>query len=267
MTDHLRSLAVIIKYLAHRLAVFMFFLAAIGLTGATILAAAGVLPWVQFTAFFGGTAYVNAGQIAQIGITVLSVLLCFYLPANLRIMKLENSHRRFDIGMEDVARAYAVAHASDRKNVFRLSSEFDAVRERLNYMRTHPELETFEPGVLEAAAQMSFISHELADIYSDDKVERAHTFLKQRQQEVEAFNARIERAKLIVQEIKYWTHEVELEETLAANQLQKLREEVQDLLPDLMISDDIVRPDGTVVAIPKAPNSDKPRPRGRARLP
>ncbi len=50
-------------------------------------------------------------------------------------MALENSHRRFSPGMQDVARAHAAAHAADRTGVFQLSSEFDALRERLAYLR------------------------------------------------------------------------------------------------------------------------------------
>ncbi|SLN11443.1 hypothetical protein ROG8370_00218 [Roseovarius gaetbuli] len=57
--------------------------------------------------------------------------MCFCLPANYRIMALENSHRRISPGMQDVARA----HAADRTGVFQLSSEFDAERERLAYLR------------------------------------------------------------------------------------------------------------------------------------
>jgi len=66
-----------------------------------------------------------------------------------------------------------------------MSSEFDAVRERLAYLRDHPDLDSLEPQVLELAAQMSHQSRELSDIYNDEKVTRAKTFLKQRQEEAE----------------------------------------------------------------------------------
>ncbi len=100
-------------------------------------------------------------------------MLCFFLPSNARIMRLENSHRRFSIGMRDVAQAYHFAHAADREGIFQMSSEFDAVRECLAYLRDHPDLESLEPALLEAAAQMSHISRELADVYADEKVARA----------------------------------------------------------------------------------------------
>jgi len=142
--------------------------------------------------------------------------------------------------------------AADRDGMFQLSSEFDAVRERLAYLREHPDLENLEPQLLEVAAQMSHISRELAEVYATDKVERARAFLKQRQEEVASFNERLARAKEITNELKHWVHEVELEESVAASQLQRLQDELHDILPELG-HEQIARPDGTVIEIsPKA---------------
>ena len=135
--------------------------------------------------------------------------------------------------MQDVTRAYALAHAADREGVFQLSAEFDAVRERLTYMRNHPDLLGLEPEVLEVAAQMSFVSHELAEAYSDDRVKRARGFLEQRQQEVESVNTRIEMAKKINSEIRRWVDAVEMEESMAESQLNRLRDDLRDVLPEL----------------------------------
>ena len=44
-----------------------------------------------------------------------------------------------------VARAYRHAHAADRAGVFALSSEFDAMRARLEHLRKHPDLSHLEP--------------------------------------------------------------------------------------------------------------------------
>ncbi len=254
MSAQITSLWHLTCALFQRLAATLIVLTALGLLAATGAAAFGALPWLEFKAAFGGTTYANAGQIAQIGLTVLAVMLCFYLPANGRIMALETSHRRFGIGMHDIARAYHAAHTADREGVFRLSSEFDAVRERLAYLREHPDLGGLEPDLLEVAAQMSHISQELADIYSEDKVARARAFLRQRQEEVAAFNDRIERAKAISQELRHWAHEVELEESVAASQLSRLREDIRAALPELGI-EDILRADGTengtVIDIPR----------------
>lgn len=250
MTENMRSAVFLVQYILQRLAMAVFVLAALGLCLATGLAAFGVWPWLELQAAFGGTNYDNAGQVAQIGLTVLAVLLCFYLPANARMMALENAHRRFHLNMEDVARAYAAAHAADRAGMFRIQSEFDAVRERLAYMREHPDLETLEPDIMEVAAQMSYISRELAEVYSDDKVDRARAFLKQRQQEVEAFNRRIAHAKQISIKLKQWAQDVEMEESVAISQLERIRDDLREILPELGYRE-VARLDGTVVNIAK----------------
>lgn len=249
MTETIRSVIAVAQYFLNRLAVAVFALAALGLTLATALAAFGVLPWLEFQVSFGGQVYENAGKIAQIGLTVLAVLLCFYLPANARVMALENSHRRFHMNMQDVTQAYAAAHAADRAGMFRIQSEFDAVRERLAYMREHPDLESLEPQIMEVAAQMSYISRELAEIYSDDKVDRARAFLKQRQQEVEQFNKRLDHAKAVGVRLKQWAQEVEMEESVAVSQLERLRDDLRPILPELGY-EEVSDLDGTVVGLP-----------------
>lgn len=248
MTTTLRFAAQLTQSVLQRAAFTVLLVATVALVCATIAASVGALPWIEFSVGFGGEIYQNAGQIAQVGLTVLAVLLCGFLPANARIMALETSHRRFNIGMQDVARAYHAAHAADRAGLFRLSSEFDAVRERLAYLRDHPDLGTLEPDLLEVAAQMSHISRELAQVYSDDRITRARSFLTQRQQEVEVFNARLDQAKQITRDLKHWSHEVELEESVAASQLQRLRDELREVLPELGL-EEILRHDGTVIDI------------------
>ncbi|MHA7849700.1 DNA repair protein [Roseovarius sp.] len=250
MLDRLQTFFILAQTLLQRLAMVVFVIAALTLGALTLLAALGHAPWLEFTVHIGGTPYDQAGHVAQIAITGLAVLLCVYLPSNWRILRLESSHRRFEIGMRDVARAYAMAHAADRDGLFRLSSEFDAVRERLAYLRDHPDLGALEPALLEVAAQMSHISRELAEVYSDDRVARARAFLTQRQQEVEAFNARLEQAKQTCRELKHWTHQVELEESVAVSQLTRLRDELQAILPEMGL-EDTVGPDGRIVDIAK----------------
>ncbi|MRU14412.1 DNA repair protein [Roseovarius sp. A21] len=248
MSDQIKSLFVLIQFLMQRLAVGAFIAAAVGLTAVTAVAAFGAMPWLQFSAEFNGVPYDNAGQIVQVTLTAVAVLLCFFIPMNGRIMRLETSHRRFELGMQDIARAYVAAHGADREGLFQLSSEFDAVRERLAYLRDHPDLGDLEPALLEVAAQMSFISKELAEVYSDEKVNRARAFLTQRQQEIEAFNTRLEKAKQVCQELHHWAHEVELEESVAASQLQRLRDDLRDILPEFG-HEDVARADGTIVSL------------------
>ncbi|MFX0540290.1 DNA repair protein [Roseovarius sp. S4756] len=203
----------------------------------TVMAALGLLPWLEISARIGGTPYAAAGQAFQIGVTALAVMLCFFLPSNARIMQLENSHRRFAINMEDVARAYAAAHAADRAGVFDIHSAFDAVRERLAHLNEHPDLGTLEPAMLEVAAQMSYLSRELAETYLDEKVARARVFLIQRQQEIEAFEARLEKAKLVCQELKHWASRVDLDESVARSQLGRLKDDLKTVPSELETAD------------------------------
>lgn len=231
--QQIKTFGFFLQYLMQRLALVFFAACAAALTTATIIAALGNWAWIEIPFSYSGELVENAGMYLQIAATILAAGICFFLPANARIMQLENSHRRFTVSMDDVARAYGAVHAADRGRTFKLSSEFDAVRERLAYLRDHPDLSTLEPALLEAAAQMSHISRELAEVYSDEKIERARGFLKQRQEEVNLFNERLDQAKSISTEMKHWLHEVELEESVAAAQLARLSEEMSEVLPQL----------------------------------
>ncbi|MGH1424652.1 MAG: DNA repair protein [Pseudooceanicola sp.] len=210
-------------------------LIAVALTGIAVLAAFGFVAWPQIGLIWNGAPVENAGAWLVVGGAMFSLGLCAFLPANGRIMMLENSHRDFRISMHDIAHAYHKAHAADRKGAFRMSHEFDAVRERLAFLRDHPDLGQMEPAILEAAAQMSQISQELADTYSEDRVNRARTFLKQRQEEIEQFNDRLETAKVVTADLRNWLDAVEMEESIARSQLDRLLGDLDDILPELNI--------------------------------
>jgi glycine cleavage system regulatory protein len=229
----LKAAGFFFQYVLQRLSLLFFAACAAALTTASIMAALGYWAWIELPLSYDGAPLADAGMYLQLFLTVLSAAICFFLPANARIMRLENSHRQFTVSMDDVARAYGAVHAADRGRAFRLSSEFDAVRERLAYLRDHPDLSGLEPALLETAAQMSHISRELAEVYSDDKLTRARNFLKQRQEEIAQFNSRLDQAKAISTEMKHWLHEVELEESVAAAQLARLSEEMNEILPHL----------------------------------
>lgn len=206
---------------------------ALACVAATLAAAAGLLPWLQFTATFGETAVPWAGVAVQVASTVILVALSSMVPALLRVGRLEAAHRSFAMGMDDVARAYHVAHAQDRQGAFRLKSEFDAVRERLAQMREHPDLAGMEPEVLELAAQMSTQTRKLAETYSDEAVDRARRFLQQREEEVERSRGLIAKAHHSARELKRWTTDVELEEQVLESQLARLEEDMDEILPRL----------------------------------
>ncbi|RVV99892.1 DNA repair protein [Mesobaculum littorinae] len=231
---------------AHWIASAILTLAAIALVSACIAAAAGLLPWLTLPLTFGEVTYPQAGLFVQLGVTALIFLLACSMPSGLRVLRLEQSHRDFSICMSDVAEAYRICHAADREGAFTLKGEFDAVRERIRFMRSHPDLGGLEPQILEAAAQMSTTSQELADRYSDEKIDRARTFLRQRQEEIETFRDRIVEATAQCHELRRWVDHVEVEESIMESQLGQLEEQLGDTLAKL----GFVRSAGTPNVVP-----------------
>lgn len=201
--------------------------------GATLLSAVGVVPWLSFTVT-GWSWGVAPGMALQIGLALLSLALLMYLPGALRVLQLQNEHRKFYMKMEDVTRAYHVAHAADRQGAFNLSSEFDSVRERMLFMMNHPHLSKLEPDVIDAAAQMSHVSRDLASVYSDQNVERARAVLRQRQVEVLELQERIEQARTMTDELQRWQGQVAVEQSVANAQIDKLKEDLTTLMPELL---------------------------------
>lgn len=240
----------VVSWIMQRATFFLLIGLAIAAVAATLMAAFGAAAFLTWPLSFGETLYPDAGMYIQIGLTALLVGLCFFLPGHDRISKLETSHRLFTIGMRDVAHAYALAHAADREGVFQMSGEFDSVRERLMYLRDHPDLGQLEPTILEVAAQMSHISADLAKVYSDEKVARARHVLEQRQQEIEEFNFRIDKAKHVATEMRNWVSQVELEESVARAQLERLTDDLADVLPAMGL--DLVSKEAEVVTLPHA---------------
>ena len=232
-------------------------LVAVGLLGASLAAGFGFLPWPTLSLFFGTFAVPQAGMWVQIGLTVLFLALTFYLPANARMARLERSHRSFAMGMEDVSRAYRIAHAADRAGVFSLSGEFESMRARLEHLRNHPDLSELEPELLQLAAQMSMQTRELARAYSDQKVERARIFLRQRHEEAHQMADRVTLARGIVDELKRYMADVEAEERKNHLQIKRLESDLREILPGLGYAFDHPSDasDGNVVTLPK-PNAN-----------
>jgi predicted nucleic acid-binding Zn-ribbon protein len=202
-------------------------------TVATVLSALGFFPWLQMQTVLSSGTIFDAGVWVQSLGSALLVGLCFFIPSANRMKDLERSHRDFGLTMNDIAQAYQLSHATDRKRNFSLSTEFDTMRERLTHMREHPELGHLEPEVLELAAQMSFTTRELAQIYSEDKVNRAKDFLKARQQELDSFNENLSLALTATQELKRWQSDVEASETETNRQMDRLEKDLQEILPQL----------------------------------
>ena len=204
---------------------------AIVLLAATLAAGLGLIPWPDLALRYGGQEVAFAGVAAQIGVTVLALMLVVFLPATQRMTRLERSHRSFAVGMEDVTRAYRIAHAADRTGVFALSGEFDSMRARFDHLRQHPDLRALEPELLELAARMSFLSRDLSRVYSDDKVARARGFLTQRQEDIALTQDRIAAARRTCDELRRWLTDVEAEERAAQTQIRRLDADLTEILP------------------------------------
>ncbi|WP_022704139.1 hypothetical protein [Pseudorhodobacter ferrugineus] len=222
------------------------------LVAATGAAAIGVLPWPELSLRWGAQYIPDAGMYGQLGLTALLIMLCFFLPANMRMSRLERSHRSFQISMDDVRRAYEVVHNADRRSVFALSSEFEDMRKRLEYLRQHPDLSHLEPELLEIAAQMSHQSRDIARVYSVERVERAKTFLKQRQEEVAQTTERLKLARTTCEELRRWQDDLEAGERENTKGLRALESDLRDILPTLGYDVDDMR-DANIVNLPKQP--------------
>jgi len=242
----------------HVISLYALGLAALAMVVATTLSALGVLPWLTIQAGFG-TPSPYAGMVAQIALTALLVFIAGFFPSSTRVLALETSHRQFKLSMQDVAEAYHTAHVADRRGAFTLSSEFDQVRERIDYLRQHPDLKLLEADILTLAAQMSQQSHRLAEIYNDERVSRAKDFLQQRQKEAEEQQVRISEALKICREMMRWNSQVELEEAMVASQIQQLDEQLQEVLPSLGYSfDDAAAPTGDEARITHGEHVSRP---------
>ncbi|MEM9970643.1 MAG: DNA repair protein [Pseudomonadota bacterium] len=210
-------------------------MAALAVTGVvlvivTLLSATGVLPWLELSAQFGSGTWSGAGMALQIGATAVVVLMSVFIPSNVRVLRLENSHREFRLAMEDILQAYELAHAGDRAAAFSMTSEFDSVRERYEYLRAHPDLEALDGELLTVAAQMSHQSRDLARVYSDDKIARVRDGLEKRRADAEALEARIQSAHAGVRDIRRMLDDVEIEESAIDAQIRRLQAEVTDLI-------------------------------------
>lgn len=248
LVGNLRSVLAMAQSFAHGLVVLL----ACGLLGATVLSAFGVLPWLDLTALLGLPVMPQIGMGLQIGFAAFALILCLFLPANARMARLERSHRSFAMGLEDVAQAYRLAHAADRAGVFALSGEFAAMRARIEYLKTHPDLAELEPELLQLAAEMSFQTRDLARTYSDARVARARSILKQRQEEVQALLDRIDMARRTTEDLRRWLTDIEAEERQAELQIKRLEADLRDILPQLGYALEADDPrETTVVQLPK----------------
>lgn len=204
-------------------------LAAILASAALFAAAAGALPWPAIPISIAGSETFDIGPPALLGLCLVLVSLCAFLPAAIRVRRLEATHRDFALRMEDVARAYWAAHRADRTGIFRLEREFDAVRERALFLANHPDLGELDHSLVELASQMSTESRELARIYSDEKVARARDTLARRTEDVVRLERQIEAAHGVCTQLKRDLDAVEVEEAVIRSRLARLDAELAEL--------------------------------------
>lgn len=219
------------NFWAHLIGMSLIALSATAMTAATVLAATGLVPWPEIPVTFGTATLEAGGAILQIGVTALLLLLCIFIPGILRVLRLEVSHRNFRIAMDDVTRAYRLAHAADREGAFTLSREYDAVRERLEFLRAHPDLEALDAEVLELAAKMGHEARELARIYSEDKVRRARESIEARRHLADELDRRISEAHGVTADLRRALDAVEIDEDMVRARLARLRAEIAELTP------------------------------------
>lgn len=222
----------------------------IALIFATLAASLNALPWPELSLRWGAQYIPAAGMYIQLGLTALMLMICFFLPANTRMTRLERSHRAFQISMEDVRHAYEVVHNADRRSVFTLSSEFEDMRKRMEYLHKHPDLSHLEPELLQVAAQMSHQSRDLARIYSAERVERAKAFLKQRQEEITQTQDRLTLARGTCDQLRNWMADIESGERENTKGLRALENDLRAVLPLLGYDVDDMR-DANILTLPK----------------
>ncbi len=223
-------------------------LAATLIGGATLAGAFGLLPVLEMPLHFGDVTFPGAGLAIQAGLAILLLALVASLPSGMRVLTLERTHRDFSISMSDVAEAYRICHAADRGDAFTLSEQFDAVKERITYLRRHPDLGHLEPAILETAAEMSYASRDLAETYGDEAVARARRFLAQRNEEIAQFEIRLEAARTACREFSQQRDAIATAEEAQHGRLAKFIEEYGELLSELGFS----RPRDNVIALGSA---------------
>lgn len=139
----------------------------------------------------------------------------------------------FSLRMEDVAKAYYAVHHADRSGIFQLPEQFDAVRQRMQWLQSQPELSNYESDVLLLAAQMSETTKSLASRYNDDTVKRAEQFLVQREQECERFEALVVEARSAYTTVQTKARKLQLQHETTSSELNALHEDMRRQLEPL----------------------------------
>lgn len=201
---------------------------AFGLLTVTALSAAGVLPWLELQVNFG-TPVPLAGAGVQIGATLLLLVLASFIPASYRVAHLEMTHRRFEVDMDDVTRAYRAAHMADRAETFEIRREFDAVRQRYKFLKDQPDLKDIDDELLVIAAQMSETSRDLADRFSDRRIARVREGLQRRAEDAQSLENKVHAIRNEKNKLAKLQEEAEVSESEFRKHLEALQAEFVSL--------------------------------------
>ena len=201
---------------------------ALALLAVTALSAAGVLPWLELQVNFG-TPLPLAGIGVQIGTTLLLLVLASYIPASYRVAQLEMAHRNFEVGMDDVTRAYRAAHMADRAETFEIRREFDAVRQRYKFLKDQPDLKDIDDELLVIAAQMSETSRDLADRFSDRRIARVREGLERRAEDAQSLESQVRAIRNEKDKLTKMRGEAEVSESEFRRQVDALQDEFVSL--------------------------------------
>jgi hypothetical protein len=246
---HLHSGQSAVKKIAGRAAILL----AVGFSIDTVLDATGQLPWKHLTDPIDSYIVKDNGIILQISICLFLVLAALLLSTLSRLARLERLQKTSALSLPDIATAYRLSHAADRKGAFALVGEFDQMRLRMDHLRNHPDLQDLQDDLLMIAAQMSMQTRDLARIYSDENVNGATDFLHQRQLDVQALSDQLTIARTTCDELRACTTTIDADDDQIRQHIEQLEHELKDILPSLGFSPIAARPrHGNVVALQKA---------------
>lgn len=199
----------------------------------------GILVWAEVVTLpvltvtlADGTVH-NALMYIAGAMSLIGIIIAALIPGSKRVLSLEQSHRNFQMNLQDVVVAYNIAFAADRNGMFRLPGEFDSVRERLEFLQSYPDLKNQEPEILTLAAQMSYQSRHLAQAFSTEAVFRAEDFLRQRKYELERGEKRIEDANAILARVRTEARNLALSEQVQDSQITRIIETLTEELSPL----------------------------------
>lgn len=193
-------------------------------------------------------AMIKLGQAVALDVTITGVdrgetavllvaLLCSCIPiamwAGGQPLRSAEIDRTYQISMDDITRAYAVAHQADRSGIFTLQGEFDGVRARMNVLMQHPELQNLSPELRVVAAQMSQVSRDLARRYNNQAVTDAYTLIEQCEQECARLEALVSQGIEAEAVIRIAVQKLDLRLTTAHSRLQAAEDAINEKLQPL----------------------------------